>query len=156
MRALRWLCGFFLAAAISLSAAPDADTHFNQLGHRLMCTCGCSQVLMECNHVGCQSSEHMRGELLAAMNRGDSDDQALAWFVSQYGPVVLAAPGKTGFDRVAWVMPYAVLLLGLMAAGAVVRLWKSRSTAAPAVSAGPLSPAELDRLRRRIHEETGI
>jgi cytochrome c-type biogenesis protein CcmH len=121
-----------------------------------MCTCGCSQVLLECNHVGCQTSEKMRAELTAALNRGESDDRILSGFVAEYGPVVLAAPTKTGFDRLAWLTPYVVLGLGLLATAAVVRLWKSRPTAAPRAVASPATPEVLETLRQRVHEETEI
>ncbi|MGA3209740.1 MAG: cytochrome c-type biogenesis protein CcmH [Terriglobales bacterium] len=141
---------------VTLSAVTDADTHFNNLGHRLMCTCGCGQVLMECNHVGCQSSERMRAELKTAMGRGGGDDQALNWFVQNYGPVVLAAPGKTGFDRVAWVMPYLVLGLGLTLTGSVVHMWRSRTKAVPGGSSPEARPEVIADLRRRIHEDTEI
>ena len=34
------------------SWAPATTRRFNKLGHSMMCTCGCGQVLLECNHVG--------------------------------------------------------------------------------------------------------
>ena len=144
-----------LALALLLLGASGADTRFTSLGQHLMCTCGCGQVLLECNHVGCQSSEQMRGELHAAIARGDSDDDVLGWFVNKYGPVVLSAPPTTGFSRLAWVMPYLTLVGGIALTVLIVRLWRSRlrpATAAPA----PSEPAELDRLRRRIHQETEL
>ena len=51
---------------------------FDRLGHDLMCECGCGQMMLECNHVGCSSSEQMRKELKAALDRGDSDHVILA------------------------------------------------------------------------------
>ena len=144
------------AAALTLGATTDSDTRFNTLGHRLMCTCGCGQVLMECNHVGCQSSDKMRAELLASMNRGGSDDEILQGFVDRYGPVVLAAPTKTGFNSVAWLTPYLALIAGLVLTGIVVRMWRTRSKATPAVAPAKLDTAAMDSLRRRVHEETEI
>jgi cytochrome c-type biogenesis protein CcmH len=145
-----------LLALLTLGATTDSGTRFDHLGHRLMCTCGCNQVLLECNHVGCQSSERMRGELMAAMQRGGSDDQILNWFVEKYGPVVLAAPPHTGFNRVAWLMPYVALLGGLALTGLLVRLWRSRSPAHPAAGLSPVAPGELEALRRKVHEETEL
>lgn len=147
-----------LAVLVILSAgATDSGTRFNILGHKLMCTCGCNQVLLECNHVGCTVSERMRGELKAAIDRGDSDQQVLNWFVQKYGPVVLSAPTDTGFNRIAWIMPYLSLALGLALTAFVVRIWKSRSKAAPAASSSAnLQTPEMDALRRRVHEETEI
>ena len=78
----------------------------DDLGHRLMCVCSCNQILLECNHVGCNYSDRMRGELMTAIQRGDSDDLTLQAMVQNYGPTVIAAPTSTGFNRVAWIMPY--------------------------------------------------
>jgi cytochrome c-type biogenesis protein CcmH len=134
--------------------ATDSGTRFNGLGHKLMCTCGCGQVLLECNHVGCEASDRMRKELTAAIQRGGSDSDVLNWFVQKYGPVVLAAPTKRGFDRVAWIMPYLILVLGLTLTALLVRAWKSRVK--PATIAAPAQPEEMDALRRRIDEETRL
>ena len=41
----------------------DTDARFNKLGHQIMCMCGCNQILLECNHVGCTYSDRMRNEL---------------------------------------------------------------------------------------------
>ena len=159
-RALR-AAGLLLALVslcATLHAVPDPGTRFNDLGHHLMCTCGCGQVLMECNHVGCQSSDHMRGELLAAMNRGDDDNQIMNWFVQQYGPVVLAAPTKSGFNRVAWLVPYVTLVLGLALTGYVVSRLARKYSAAQAVAsgAGAVVNDEVAVLRQRVREETDI
>jgi cytochrome c-type biogenesis protein CcmH len=145
-----------LLALLTLGATTDSGTRFNNLGHRLMCTCGCGQVLMECNHVGCQSSDRMRAELLAAMQRGGDDEGILNGFVERYGPVVLAAPSKTGFNRVAWLMPYVALLGGLTLTALLIRLWHSRSRARPAVDSSQRIPSELEALRRKVHEETEL
>jgi cytochrome c-type biogenesis protein CcmH/NrfF len=51
----------------------------------------------------------MRNELAAGIQRGDSDDLVLQAFVQKYGATILAAPTTTGFNRVAWVMPYLAL-----------------------------------------------
>jgi cytochrome c-type biogenesis protein CcmH len=152
----RYILAGLLLALLTLGATTDSGTRFNDLGHRLMCTCGCGQVLMECNHVGCQSSDRMRAELMAAMQRGDSDDRILNWFVEKYGPVVLAAPSHTGFDRVAWLMPYAALLGGLALTGLLARRWRSHSPAQPAASLAQIAPGERADLRRKVHEETEL
>lgn len=147
-----------LASALLLMGAASDDPgnkRFDRLGHALMCQCGCGQVMMECNHVGCTSSEQMRKELKAAMDRGDSDQVILAGFVSKYGPTVLSAPTNTGFNLVAWIMPVVIFLAGIIAVTLVVRAWKRR---APATSANTPAPesAELDEFRRRAREETSL
>src|SRR5205823_11808380 len=61
----------------------------------ILCVCGCNQVLLECNHVGCAYSDRMRGELAAGVERSESDDLTLQTFVQKYGPTVLIAPTST-------------------------------------------------------------
>jgi len=132
------------------------EARFERLGHKLMCTCGCNQVLLECNHVGCTVSGRMRDELAADLTRGDSDDLVLQAFVQKYGPTVLLAPTAAGFDRVAWIMPYLVLLLGLTAVALIVRAWRKRPLILPDGSVAPVTGAELARFREQARKETDV
>jgi cytochrome c-type biogenesis protein CcmH/NrfF len=148
-----------LTAAIFLfmGAGGSTDARFRDLGHRMMCTCGCGQILLECNHVGCQSSDKMRNELQAELDKGDNDDLILQAFVQEYGPTVIAAPTATGFNRVAWIMPFVVLAIGIAFAVHIVRSWKNRP--APALADGIVIPQqshELDDLRARARRETDV
>ena len=52
----------------------------------------------------------MRNELQASLDRGDNDDLTLQGFVQEYGPTVIAAPTAKGFNQVAWIMPFVVLI----------------------------------------------
>ncbi len=140
-----------LLAMLFLGA--DTDARFNKLGHGLMCMCGCNQILLECNHVGCTYSERMRNELIAGLERGDSDSLVLQSFVQKYGNTVLAAPTTTGFNRVAWIMPFAVFAAALALTIWFVRLWKSRAVAQP-VPPPNLGATELDELRKKARQET--
>jgi cytochrome c-type biogenesis protein CcmH len=124
--------------------ATDNSARFNSLGHRMICGCGCNQILLECNHVGCPLSDGMRAELSAALARGDSDDLILQAFVQKYGPTILAAPTATGFNRVAWIMPFAVLLAAVAAAVLVIKNWKQQQS-----QPAPSLPRPLrDEIRR--------
>ncbi len=131
----------------------DTDARFNKLGHGLMCACGCSQVLLECNHVGCTYSDRMRNELSAGLERGDNDSLILQSFVQKYGNTVLAAPTTTGFNRIAWIMPFAVFILAIVMTIWLVRLWKSRAVAQP-VPTPDLDAEQLDDLRKQARQET--
>jgi cytochrome c-type biogenesis protein CcmH len=134
----------------------DEDARFRNLGHHLMCVCSCGQVLLECNHVGCQYSDRMRMELAAALDRGDNDDLTLQSFVQKYGPTVVAAPSTSGFGRVAWIMPFAALLAGIAGLVWIVRSWRSRPTPALADGIQAVSGPELERYREQADKETDL
>jgi cytochrome c-type biogenesis protein CcmH/NrfF len=146
----------FLVAVLAISfMGADSDARFNKLGHQLMCMCGCGQVLLECNHVGCTYSDRMRNELAAALVKGDNDSMTLQSFVQTYGATVLAAPTNTGFNRVAWIMPFAVFAAATFLTVWLVRMWKSRAVAQP-VARPNLDGAEFEALRKRARQETEL
>jgi len=149
-------CGILCLAVFALAGAGDPASRFHDLGHQLMCICSCGQVLLECNHVGCPDSDGMRKELQAAVTRGDSDSLVQQAFVQKYGPTVLAAPTTTGFDRTAWIMPFAVLLLGFGLVVYIVRLWKNRPEPAIADGLRPIQGAELEQFRDQARKETDL
>ena len=156
--AITLVCVGFLGAGPSRSA----NTRFNDLGHKLMCKCGCNQIVLKCNHVGCNYSTQMRDELLAALTRDgsglgsstpDSDDLVLQSFVQKYGATVLAAPTTSGFNIVAWIVPFVALVAGLGLVTVIVRKWKFRLQP---VGAQDLTPSQLDEFRRRAREDTEL
>jgi cytochrome c-type biogenesis protein CcmH/NrfF len=147
----------FLALAVfAFLGAGDGSARVNDLGHRMMCVCGCNQILLECNHVGCAYSDRMRAELIAAVDRGDNDDLTLQAFVQKYGTTVMAAPTKTGFNRVAWIMPYFVLVLGLVMVTLIVRAWRSRPLVLPAGAVAAVHGAELEHFRDQARKDTEV
>ena len=143
-------------ALFALLGAGDESARVNDLGHRMMCVCGCNQILLECNHVGCAYSERMRAELIAAVDRGDNDDLTLQSFVQKYGTTVMAAPTKTGFNRVAWIMPYLVLVVGIAMVTLIVRAWRSRPLVLPAGAVAAVHGAELEHFRNQARKDTEI
>ena len=149
-------CALLSLAVFAFSGASDPSTRFNQIGHQLMCICGCGQILLECNHVGCPSSDGMRNELMAAVQRGDSDSLVQQAFVQKYGPTVLAAPTTSGFDRAAWIFPFVAFAVGIVLIIVVVRAWKKRSPPKPPASGGPPVDPELDKFRQQALAETEL
>jgi len=146
-------CALLCSAIFIFLGAGD---RFNELGHQLMCICGCSQILLECNHVGCPDSDGMRNELMAAVSRGDSDSLVQQAFVQKYGPTVLAAPTTTGFNRTAWIMPFVALIVGFSLVFYIILAWRNRP--APAIADGlrPLRGPELEQFRDQARKETDL
>jgi len=147
-----------LAVAVFFSlGATDAASRFNDLSHRLMCTCSCAQLLGECNHVGCPESGREREELSANIAAGMSDQAVLNWFANKYGTTMLAAPPARGFDLVAWIAPFAVFAAALAGTILLIRRWGGlrggkAEAAAVAAELPMLAPEERER-RERIRRD---
>ncbi|MFZ0302262.1 MAG: cytochrome c-type biogenesis protein CcmH [Terracidiphilus sp.] len=150
-----------LAVAVCFSiGASSPSSRLSDLDHRLMCQCGCAQLLGECDHVGCPDRDKELAELSADIASGMTDQQVFAAFTAKYGAVVLAAPTTHGFDLVAWIAPFAVFGAALLGTILLVRRWSGVSIGrAQAAAAGAdlaaLEPAERER-RERIRRETGV
>jgi cytochrome c-type biogenesis protein CcmH len=130
-------------------ALGSADTdRAKAVGSKLMCICGCQQVLTECNHIHCPSSVPMRAEVTEKLAAGMTDDQLLKSFVEKYGTAVLAAPAFSGiFNRTAWLTPFAALVIGL--AGLIFYLRRIKATTAPPAPA----TIESSRYDQKIEDE---
>jgi len=139
---------------LGANSSPDPEARYGRIGHNLMCVCGCGQVLLDCNHVGCPDSARMIGELrdqLAASN-GGPDSAVLNWFAAKYGATVLAAPIRGGFDNLAWILPITIFVLAIFGTALLVRMWAHRRTLAPIAANIPHPPD--DAVRDRIRRET--
>jgi cytochrome c-type biogenesis protein CcmH/NrfF len=134
-------------AVLTMGSASTA-VRYNDLGHKMMCVCGCNQILIECNHLGCPDSDRMLGELRTSIASGSSDDAILTAFQDKYGPTVLAAPMLTRFNIVAWIVPPAVLILGIAGTVILVRKWRQRAAGIPAAPPMTGFAAMRDRIRR--------
>ena len=141
-----------LAVAVCFSmGASDAGPRAGNLGHRLMCQCGCAQLLGECDHAGCPDRGQEFTELNAAIASGASDQEILSSFAAKYGATVLAAPTTHGFDLVAWVAPFAVFAAALLGTILLVRHWSVGRKLAPA---SQIPDQAMDALREKIRRET--
>jgi cytochrome c-type biogenesis protein CcmH/NrfF len=149
------ILGVVLLSTFLFLAAGD-DARVDRLGHQVICMCGCNQVLLECNHLGCPYLSRMKQELTAAVDRGDSDTAITQFFVQTYGTLVLAAPPNRGFNRIAWLMPYLALLVGITLVVFMVWIWRKRPVRVHASVPTPVRGEELTRFREQVRKETGL
>ena len=147
-----------LLCVITVVMLGAGKSRFDRIGHELMCSCSCGQILLECNHVGCPSSAGMIEELRTQIATGNNDVQIQNWFVAKYGATVLAAPMRGGFDNAAWIVPIAVFLLATAGTFAIVWFWKRRSGGPPSNGPGGnlagVGVLQDTALRDRIRRET--
>ena len=98
----------FLLSGFVLAISASALT-VNDVARNLICTCGCGKMLDVCEMESAKQMKELIGEKIA---QGETKDQIIGYFVSQYGETVLAAPTKKGFNLTAWVAPFLVIGIG--------------------------------------------
>ncbi len=142
-------------AALPLLAQQQSD-RAKQIGGKFQCMCSCSQVLTQCNHVGCTVSTSMLKELGAMVNRGDSEDKITQTFVQEFGTTVYAEPPKSGFSLVAWLMPVFYFLIGAAIVVFFINKWRKQapSPAAVAPAGVHISPEAYERARSQANRDT--
>ena len=152
------------SAMLPLHVGAQKTDRAKFLGGKLMCMCGCGQILTQCNHLDCPSSGPMLKELDQHVAGGEADDLIVQDFVQEYGEKVLSAPPSTGFNSIAWYIPGVAFVVGFGIVVVVIRLWRQRDSAR--VAAAPAAPvsaptpaselrdAQRERARRQADRET--
>ena len=121
----------FLAALLSLVLLPatpvmaDGPT-VSDVADELICQCGCTLVLSNCNHDYCGVGVPMTDTIKEMLAQGQSKEQIIDYFVSRYGEQVLASPPKEGFNIVVWVLPFVAILVGGGVVYLALRRWVRR------------------------------
>ena len=97
----------------------------------------------------------MRAIIRERIRAGDTKSEIKDRLVADYGPEVLAAPPKRGFDLLAWVLPVLGLAVAAILVGAAAWRWSRAGgeAVAAAAAAGPGSAALEPELERRLDEE---
>jgi cytochrome c-type biogenesis protein CcmF len=112
--------GLGLLSANRALAANDAETirkEMSWFGSNLRCMCsmggrGCGHMLEDCG-AECGGAPAFRQEIKALLEQGKTRDEIVAMFAERFGGMhVLGAPPDTGFNRLAWALPYGLALAG--------------------------------------------
>jgi cytochrome c-type biogenesis protein CcmH len=100
-------------------------------------------------------ARNMKGFIARRIAAGDTKSEIKDELVDQFGPQVLAAPPRSGFNWLAWVLPIAGLALGAVVVGLAAWRWsrsRERSADLPLESRNG-RPSIDPELERRLEEE---
>jgi len=155
MRKALWLLLIF-TAVIALAVLPAAaqtptPNQVDAVAKELWCPL-CNGVRLDnCELQACIQMREVIAQKLAA---GESKDQIKAYFVQQYGDVVLGTPSRQGFNLVIWLFPILAAVVGLGWLAYLVTTWRKRRLATTPVRADESNdaPTEDDYLKR-VDEE---
>ena len=134
--------------ALALVLAPAAlasERHptLSELEGEVMCPV-CNTTLDQSSSPAARQIEAVISRRIAA---GDTKSEIKDRLVAEYGPQILAAPPKEGFDLLAWLLPIGGALAGAATLGFLA--WRWGRVREPAPRAARLDPA----LERRVDEE---
>lgn len=138
-----------------MMGADDDKGRVEKVGNKMQCMCGCNQMLLKCNHVGCSVAPVMIRDLQASVKAKSDDEEVLDWFRKNYGVTTVILPASHGFELTAWVVPPVVLTLAIGLLILIISTWRRRT---PQMAAGAniaLDP-EMESLRSRARRETEI
>jgi cytochrome c-type biogenesis protein CcmH len=138
-----------------LTAAPAAASEQSPTQAELEAELICPECATTLNQSNAPIAQRMKVFVAERIAAGDTKSEIKDKLVAQFGPGVLAAPPREGFDLIAWVLPLAGLAIGAVVLGVAIRRW-TRSRATPAaVAADPSQngavPLEPD-LERKLDE----
>jgi cytochrome c-type biogenesis protein CcmH len=140
-------------AGIAFAQTPTPN-QINAIAKDLWCPL-CNGVRLDnCELQACIQMKEVIAQKLMA---GEGKEQINAYFVQQYGDVVLGAPAGEGFNTLVWVLPALVALLAVGWLAFALRSWTRKPKPAPALvssAAGPEAPAQTkDEYMKRVDDE---
>jgi len=119
----------------AISIGPDQDREFEKraqgLEKQLICPI-CPGETLDQSFV--QISQDMKRILREKLQEGEDEGQIKDFFVARYGTSVLAAPPRSGFNLVTWIVPPLLIALGVVGLFFVMR--KMRRGSVNPVAAG--------------------
>ena len=101
-------------------------------------------------------SLQMRGVIRQQLQSGKSEQEVIQYFVSRYGDRILLSPPWQGLTLLAWLVPIALMLGGILLLFVVLRSWQSNSDKQPIEDRAEsvnIDEKELAYYQRQIEEE---
>ena len=148
-----WKTLSIVAIVFALLAAPaSAASPLSNLSQQLVCQCGCTLTVANCTHQECSSREEMTRLIVQKLDEGLSEPQVIQYFVAQYGEQVLASPTKKGFNLVAWILPFAVIIVGAAIIYLALKRWVWQGRSIPA-DASAADDADDEKYRLQLEKD---
>jgi cytochrome c-type biogenesis protein CcmH len=131
-------------AVVPVALASEARPTLADLEDEVMCPVCPGETLEQSSSPAAQQVERL---IAVRIQAGDSKQEIKDRLVDQYGPQILAAPPKEGFDLLAWVLPLAGAAGAALVLGFAAWRWSRARDSLPAEA--PLDP----ELERRVDRE---
>lgn len=137
------------SACFGASQEGSLESRAQALDKRLICPV-CPGETIDQSQV--ELAKQMRALVREMLAEGATDEQVLDFFQERYGPSVLAAPPKHGFNLAAWLVPPIAAVGGGLLMLLVLREMRRRKEE-PALAGPALGPEELAPYLAQVDEE---
>lgn len=120
------------------NAVPTLDGDaINTLERTLACPCPCTLDIYTCRttDVTCSNSPAIHRDVVRMVDGGYSGDEIVAELTNVYGERILMAPRKSGFNLVAWFLPFVAIGTGGVAITLLLRSWRNNARASATLMA---------------------
>ncbi len=160
-RGIRWLVLVAVLFVLPLSAYAQGggdgqpirevtDDEVNDISSRLYCPV-CENVPLDvCGTAACA---RWRAQVRTLLEQGESEDEVINYFVTQFGQRVVGTPQDPWLNFLAWAVPAGAVIVGAGAVAYLFLRWRRRTSppAQPEVAVEPLTPD--DEYRARLERE---
>jgi len=118
------IAGLMLSLLLPLGALGAARPSVDAVAEGLTCQCGCGLTVANCNHPNCEFSVPVRDQIEKMIAKGQSQEQIIRSFRVKYGEKILSAPTTQGFNLLAWLAPFGLVLAGCAGILALCGRWR--------------------------------
>jgi cytochrome c-type biogenesis protein CcmH len=151
--AIALIMGLLALHALPALAQTPTPNEINEIARGLWCPL-CNGVRLD--NCELQACIQMKEVIAQKLEAGESEEHIKAYFLEQYGDVVLGAPSTQGFNRLAWILPILAAAVGLGWLVYFVRsVTRKRAAVADTASMSQTLPGDAaqDEYLRRVDEE---
>jgi cytochrome c-type biogenesis protein CcmH len=134
-----------LSGGVQAAPAPDIEEQTRAISAELRCVV-CQNLSVADSPS--EMAQQMRASVREQLQAGKSAQEIREFFVSKYGEWVLLSPTNTGFNRLLWLLPLTVLVIGVVAALLLARRWAARKAHRVAPE---IDPSIADQLRKEAN-----
>lgn len=148
------LIAIALAPAAQAQAAPQPRASLTELESQLMCT-ACREPLAVAQS---PEADQERDYIRTLIAQGLTTKQIEQNLVAQYGVGVLGRPPAHGFNLSIYLLPPAILIVGIAIIAVTLPRWRRRTRAAtldPDQSLPALDPLDQERLDKELSQFRG-
>lgn len=121
------LCAFWLSCVAVYAEGPTKtiDDQVAEIAGELMCPVCQGQSVSESNS---ELAIQMRSVIRAKLEQGEGREQIVDYFVARYGQSVKGAPPTHGAYSLMWILPGAIVLVGLIVIGIIFKKQSNKNS----------------------------